>query len=116
MLIIVKKIQKFIEDHVFRKDGERFIMLLTTLVSTFFNYCIIIFTIFETKADGQITTRKDYLIFVLFLLIVDLFYVLLMRKMIVQYIRKHQVFDSKHWNNGIKGKLRVLAKWFDRGE
>jgi len=45
-----------------------------------------------------------------------LLYVLLMRKMVIQYKAKHWHFDQVNWKKGPKGKMKVIGKWFDVGE
>lgn len=108
MIIILKKIQKLLEEHVFRKNGERFIMLLATITNAFFNYLWVKF--------GSLSSDEDFWLLLSFVIFIDVLYLLLMKKMVSQYIRKHFEFDSINWKKGLKGKLRVINKWFDRGE
>ena len=51
-----------------------------------------------------------------FFSVLYLLYVLLMRKMVIQYKAKHRHFDQVNWKKGPKGKMKVIGKWFDVGE
>jgi hypothetical protein len=109
----MRKIQRFFEDHVFRRSDERFIMWVSTFFIGFFSFML--FGLVLPTALHKKDKFWGSAVFALIALFAFCYvaYVLLMRKMITQYKAKHRNFDKRNWKNGWKGKVKVIAKWFD---
>jgi len=112
----LKKIQRFFEEHVFRKNGERFIMLSASFCIGLISALLLIFELPKLLSDQDAHVKNETYKLLAAFSIFYIPYVPLMRKMIIQYKLKHLNFDKTNWKKGLKGKMKVIGKWFDRGE